>query len=150
MNIHFAICTYLLSFYFEQLYEASSLKWDIPFIQVCFLNFKNLLAMPFIFRLLYTYVYKLSYVYSLLIVVCSSGVINEVGALSAKEQDQDLETVAIILIVQDQDHQSIDGIVNIEIRKTEKSLGSIGDRLVSEILTVQIKLKRSRNNFSNI
>lgn len=106
--------------------------------------------MPFIFRLLYPYVYKLSYVYSLLIVVCSSGVINEVGALSAKEQDQDLETVAIILIVQDQDHQSIDGIVNIEIRKTEKSLGSIGDRLVSEILTIQIKLEHSRNNLSNI
>lgn len=106
--------------------------------------------MPFIFRLLYIYVYKLNYVYSLLILVCSSGVISEVGALSAKEQDQDLETVAIILIVQDQDHQSIDGIVIIEIRKKEKSLGSIGDHLVSEILIIQIKFECSRNNFSNI
>lgn len=100
--------------------------------------------MPFIFRLLCAYVYELNCVYSLLIMACSSGVINGVGALSAKGQDQDLETVAIILTVQDQDHQSIGGIVNIEIRKTEKSLRSIGDHLVSEVLIIQIKLAGSR------
>lgn len=100
--------------------------------------------MPFIFRLFCIYVYELNYVYSLLILICSSGVINEVGALNAKGQDQDLETVAIILTVQDQGHQSIGGIVNIEIRKTEKSLGSTGDLLVSIIVIIQIKLRESK------
>lgn len=88
--------------------------------------------------------YELNYVYSLLILICSSGVINEVEALNAKGQDQDLETVAIILTVQDQGHQSIGGIVNIEIRKTEKSLGSTGDHLVSVIVIIQIKLRESK------
>lgn len=88
--------------------------------------------------------YELNYVYSLLILICSSGVINEVGALNAKGQDQDLETVAIILTVQDQGHQSIGGIVNIEIRKTEKSLGNTGDHLVSVIVIIQIKLRESK------